>query len=287
MDILLLKTFLEVAKRKHFGQAAERLFVTQSAVSARIKQLEITLGVELFVRKRNDIHLSEAGKRLLRHAEGIVRGWEKARQELALDRGYPQSLAIGCTLDLWNIKMHPLTAVLLDTKPELAMTFELSSSEVLTQKVVSGTLDLALVVEPPQSQELILREFGEFELILVGNPDNPADDWKSGRNYIRVDWGGSFEADMAHHLENLETSPIMVSSAHQAIDLIRERGGFAYVPRSYLNLEPQPPTLYRVENAPVIPRTLYAISRTDNDKTHLKCVLSLIAKTLDPAHHSS
>ena len=45
MDIALLKTFLEVAKTRHFGRAAENLYITQAAVSARIKQMEEDLGV--------------------------------------------------------------------------------------------------------------------------------------------------------------------------------------------------------------------------------------------------
>ena len=50
MDIGVLKTFLEVNRTRHFGQAADNLFLTQSAVSARIRLLEQTLGVPLFSR---------------------------------------------------------------------------------------------------------------------------------------------------------------------------------------------------------------------------------------------
>lgn len=71
MDTEHLRTFLEVARTRHFGKAAENLFVTQSAVSARIKLLESTLGTELFTRKRNNLQLTAQGKRLLSHAENI------------------------------------------------------------------------------------------------------------------------------------------------------------------------------------------------------------------------
>ena len=52
MDTDLLKTFIEVSKTRHFGKAAENLYVTQAAVSSRIRQLESRLGVELFSRRR-------------------------------------------------------------------------------------------------------------------------------------------------------------------------------------------------------------------------------------------
>jgi DNA-binding transcriptional LysR family regulator len=66
MDIDLLKTFLEVYRTRHFGRTAENLYLTQSAVSARIRLLEETLGVPLFTRTRNDIQLTPAGTRLLK-----------------------------------------------------------------------------------------------------------------------------------------------------------------------------------------------------------------------------
>jgi DNA-binding transcriptional LysR family regulator len=72
MDIDLLKTFLEVNRTRHFGRAAENLFLTQSAVSARVRQLEDTIGVPLFTRTRNDIQLTPAGTRLLKYAESIL-----------------------------------------------------------------------------------------------------------------------------------------------------------------------------------------------------------------------
>lgn len=61
MDTELLKTFPEVSRTRHFGRAAEALYLTQSAVSFRIRQLENQLGVNLFTRHRNNIRLTTAG----------------------------------------------------------------------------------------------------------------------------------------------------------------------------------------------------------------------------------
>ena len=58
MDTELLKTFLEVNRTRHFGKAAENLYLTQSAVSARIKLLEDLLGTPLFSRARNNVQLT-------------------------------------------------------------------------------------------------------------------------------------------------------------------------------------------------------------------------------------
>ena len=75
MDLELLRTFLEVNRTRHFGEAAEALHLTQAAVSARIKLLESTLGVRLFDRVRRDIHLTPEGNRLVKHADLLLAGW--------------------------------------------------------------------------------------------------------------------------------------------------------------------------------------------------------------------
>ena len=77
MDIDALKTFVEVNRTRHFGQAAKNLYVTQSTVSARIRMLENRVGVPLFVRERNNIQLTAAGLKLLRYAENILTSWLK------------------------------------------------------------------------------------------------------------------------------------------------------------------------------------------------------------------
>ncbi|MEX2366994.1 MAG: LysR family transcriptional regulator, partial [Pseudohongiellaceae bacterium] len=76
MDIELLRTFLEVRNTRHFGKAANNLFITQAAVSSRIKLLEQMLESPLFVRYRNNLQLTEAGERLVNHAEEILKAWE-------------------------------------------------------------------------------------------------------------------------------------------------------------------------------------------------------------------
>lgn len=80
MDTELLKTFLEVSRTRHFGRAAESLYLTQSAVSFRIRQLENQLGVNLFTRHRNNIRLTAAGEKLLPYAETLMSTWQAARR---------------------------------------------------------------------------------------------------------------------------------------------------------------------------------------------------------------
>ncbi|MGL5484955.1 MAG: LysR family transcriptional regulator, partial [Shewanella sp.] len=86
MDTDLLKTFLEVSRTRHFGKAAENLYLTRSAVSFRVKQLESILGVALFERQRNNIQPTPAGERMLGHAEAVLTAWERAKQDVSLSQ---------------------------------------------------------------------------------------------------------------------------------------------------------------------------------------------------------
>ena len=106
MDTDLLKTFLEVYKTRHFGKAAENLFLTQSAVSARIRQLENELGVKLFTRNKNNIQSKGAGQKLLIHAESILTTWNRVRLDVAIEDETKTLLVIGGVPSLWDIYIN-------------------------------------------------------------------------------------------------------------------------------------------------------------------------------------
>ena len=87
MEIDQLKTFLAVGTFGGFHRAAEVLFVSQPAVSARIKALEQSLGVKLFERGRGGPVLSAAGRALRPHAEQLLRVVTDARQAVCEPHG--------------------------------------------------------------------------------------------------------------------------------------------------------------------------------------------------------
>ncbi|MCF1439269.1 MAG: LysR family transcriptional regulator, partial [Shewanella sp.] len=131
MDTDLLKTFLEVARTRHFGKAAENLYLTRSAVSFRVKQLEGALGVELFERQRNNIKPTSAGERMLIHAEAILTAWERAKQDISLSREQSMQLALGMAPNVWSAYMHGALKSLLQGLPDVALrTEELPHNEM-------------------------------------------------------------------------------------------------------------------------------------------------------------
>ena len=100
MDMDQVRTFLEVVEAGSFVRAAESLNVTQSTVSARIKELEVRLGQPLFIRRKSGVALTTAGKRFQPHAATMMHVLQQARLRWVRDglgqleqrhRGLPES----------------------------------------------------------------------------------------------------------------------------------------------------------------------------------------------------
>jgi len=102
MDIQLIRTFLEVLSAGNFVKAAKRLFITQSAVSLRIRRLEGELGRPVFLRSKSGIELTSAGQQFERYATSMVKIWAEARHQVAIPPGYRDTLVLGGQYSLWD-----------------------------------------------------------------------------------------------------------------------------------------------------------------------------------------
>lgn len=262
MDTELLKTFLQVSKLRHFGRAAESLFVTQSAVSARIKLLEETLGVDLFIRKRNDIELTAAGSRLHQHAENILKGWERARMAVALDPDVSASLAIGCVFDLWVIYVDRWVKQLMKGSPDTALQIDIQTQELLIQRLTLGILDLAFMFDPPQTPELEFRQIATVPLVMVSAKPGISLDEALQNNYVMVDWGSAFSVQHAENFPDIPAPIFRTNSGQIALELIQDCGGSAYLPRQLVVGLLQESKVHEVVGSPVIDRFAYILYRS-------------------------
>ena len=273
MDLELLRTFLEVNRTRHFGQAAQALHLTQAAVSARIKQLEHILGVRLFDRLRRDIRLTPEGHRLVNHADLLIAEWRKARQDVALG-GARQQLSVGGTLRLWDVVLQDWFHLLRRQEPQLAIIVESLPAEQLTRRLLDGVLDLAFMVEPPTLEVLQISPVGVIELLLVGSRPLANADAALSDEYLMVDWG------VAHALEHRRLFPdaqepqFRVSQPIMALAHLLELGGFAYLPAPLVAGPLRSGRLHRVPDAPTIERPVAAIYPLRGAKTGLitKCL---------------
>ena len=257
MVIELLRTFLEVNRTRHFGRAAENLHVGQSTVSARIRQLEERVGAPLFTRDRNDIELTAAGLRLLPHAEGLVAGWQRVRQEMMTPSG-TRSLVVGGVASLWDPLLLDWVGRALERDAALTLNAESLSPEAIARRLATGSLDLAFGFEPAGAPDVITREVLTLDLTLVSTA--PAPDLASAmHDYLYVDWGSAFSRAHVAAFPDLAPPRLRLSTGRLAQAYLKSHAGAAYLAASMIADELARGELCVVPGAPVFRRPVYAL----------------------------
>ena len=269
MDTDLLKTFIEVCNTRHFGKAAENLYVTQAAVSSRIRQLESRLGVELFSRLRNNLKLTPAGERLLPHAEAVLTTWQRAFQEVAIHHQQSMQLALGGSPNVWDLMLQNSLYELKKSKPELGLRAEVLSHSIVARQLMERSLDLALVFDAPKVEELISTRILQMPLELVATQANRHANDLEDLGYIMLDWGTLFSLQHAKTCAHLPAPSLHTNLARVALDYMLQAGGAAYLPATLAAPYIEQGTLFKVEDAPEMNRDVFACYHQDNDKKAL------------------
>ena len=144
MDIQHLKAFIAVACTKNLTQAAEKLFLSQPAVSAQIKALESDVGTALFVRTNNGMQLTRAGEVLLPEAEALLQHKHRLEQfAQTLSADYVHSVQLGIIHPIESSKVTALTRCIVEQEPKTqlhihyGMSIEILS-RLLAKKIHAG-----------------------------------------------------------------------------------------------------------------------------------------------------
>lgn len=225
MDINLARTFLEVAESGSFIVTAERMHLTQTAVSARIRTLEQQLGRRLFIRNKAGARLTLAGERFMRHAMTLVQIWERARQQAALPPGREDGISIGGELSLWHPMLVDWLVWMHRNCPEIALRANVGQPGHLLDQVQDGSLDIALLYNPPQRTGLVTELLLEEKLIMV---TSSRDAQMHPDQYIYVDWGPNFATNHQAAFPELSSPPVSVSLGPLAMTYLLTVGGAGY-----------------------------------------------------------
>lgn len=269
MDTDLIKTFLEVNRTRHFGKAANNLFLTQSAVSARIRQLEQQLGVPLFTRERNNIQLTQTGQKLVSYAEAMMSVWTRARAEIAIDTEQKTSLSIGAMPGIWDVFLMGWVQALHEEMPDIILSTDALGSADLRRRIVEHTLDLAFLFEASAEPELEARECFSVDLQLVSTTPGLTVAEAMQAGYVLVDWGTRVSVLHARHFQDIPTPVMRTGLSRIARDFILACGGSAYLARTMIEADVDAGRLHRVSGAPHLTRTVYATYHYGNERREL------------------
>ncbi|MEU0385947.1 LysR family transcriptional regulator [Streptomyces chartreusis] len=168
-----LRYFVAVAEELHFTRAAERLYVSQPALSKQIRALERQLGIELFRRDRHGVALTDAGTALLPHARRVLADWAEGAAAVAAARAAQRStLVVGMSTSPVRGGLLPaIRSRFTAAHPETVIRLRQVNWEDPTAGLADGAADVAFVWLPLPGQERYDWTVVAEEPLMVALPD--------------------------------------------------------------------------------------------------------------------
>jgi DNA-binding transcriptional LysR family regulator len=178
-----LAYFQELASTENLSRAAERLNVSQPALSLSLKRLEDQLQTTLFIRRHRGLSLTPAGRHLLKECNHLLAAWSavvsEARKSQEEVRG---RYTLGCHPSVGIYSLSPLLREIYEDHAEIEIHLRHDLSRVICEQVISGAIDFGIVVNPVAHPDLVLHKLAKDEVcfwhkagtlsdVVIYNPD--------------------------------------------------------------------------------------------------------------------
>lgn len=217
MDIRFLTTFLEVADTRHFGRAAENLYLTQSAVSARIKLLEEYFNTALFIRNRNSIQITPAGEKLIPFARELSETLARTRKSLAEEEC--QHISCASTPHAFQLCFCVFLPQLLAHFDAVSFRHEIVTIEQITRQLHEHSVDFALSTTQVKSDDVNSVLLFEIELSLY---QSDASDNASALD-INIEWPHTISDKILKMYPEFKKAKLRTSSLDVALSMAKSQ----------------------------------------------------------------
>jgi DNA-binding transcriptional LysR family regulator len=272
MDTELARTFLAVVAEGSFFAAGERLHVTQSTVSVRIRTLEESLDCRLFVRNKAGAVLTAAGRRFQKHARVLLQTIEQARQDVALAEGFPEAIVIGARVGLWDGFLDQWLSDVRRLKPGLVFRTLIGFEEDLMPALVESRLDIGVMYTPQYRPGLEVEKLFEEQLVMVTT--NPTSQGEPDADHVLVDWGPEFYARFRAAFPSFSGSALSVSVGWLGLRHLNLHGGSGYFPHRLVRSRVERQECFIVENAPQFNLPAYLVYPQENPRSEIDNLIS-------------
>lgn len=169
-----LKAFCLLAEMKSFSKAAEAKFITQSAMSHLIKNLEDELGIKLINRHSKTISLTPAGRVFYQHAKRILALYREMENDIyRIANKVKGVLYIGATPTAAVYLLPQVFYDFLKKYPEVRIELSVTSTEMVIENIEKGTIDIGIIEGKAKNRHLSSDEIAEDEIVLIASDDNP------------------------------------------------------------------------------------------------------------------
>lgn len=170
MTFQQLEAFYWVSSLGSFSAASDRLFVTQSTISMRIRKLEKDLGVELFDRSSHSIQLTLSGLEFMQYARRILDLRTELIQRVASSDAFSGQLRLGVAEVVSSTWLPKLIELIAEKYPKVRLEIEMALTEELLEALKRGTLDLILAPGKVPMTGLTTSTLGSVEFSWMASP---------------------------------------------------------------------------------------------------------------------
>jgi DNA-binding transcriptional LysR family regulator len=170
MNLRFVEAFFWVATLKSVTRAAEKLYLTQSAMSSRISALEEELGVLLLDRRDKQFRLTVAGLRFFGYAQQLLELQREVKAEMGSGAPQAMTLRLGAIESVLHSWLIPLIEKVRADHPGLELALTVETTPVLLDQVRRGALDLVFAALPASMDGLRNRALTPMDMVFVGNP---------------------------------------------------------------------------------------------------------------------
>ncbi len=169
-----LKAFCLIIEMKSFSRAAEAKFMTQSAMSHLVKNLEDELGVKLLIRKRKTVIPTSAGRVFYEHARQILEQYKKMENDLyAIMHKVKGPLCVGANTTAATFLLSQVFYSFSKSYPEVHIQLSVSNNEGIMNDLQKGRIDIGVVEGKMGNSKFFYTEIAEDEIVIIASDDNP------------------------------------------------------------------------------------------------------------------
>ncbi|MGE0349999.1 LysR family transcriptional regulator [Hydrogenophaga sp.] len=169
MNLRFVEAFYWVASLKSVTRAADKLFLTQSAMSSRIAALEEELGVLLLDRRDKQFRLTVAGARFFTYAQRLLELQREAKSEMGSGAALAVSLRIGAIESVLHSWLIPWIEKLRADHPALALELTVETTPILVEQVQRGTQDIVFAALPAAADGVRSHSLPPMEMVFIGH----------------------------------------------------------------------------------------------------------------------
>lgn len=271
MELHQIVAFHRIAQERSITKAAAGLYMSQAALSAKIRVLENELGKKLFVRRGHGVELSDAGRAFEPYAEQILLLLRDSTHAVRTAGSSPTSLSIACT---YSVAMSFLPDALdrfSHLHPSVNVSIQAGASNAIFELILSRIVQMGIIARDLRAKGIERVLLGTEPILLVAAPTHPLAqvgkvdlDSLANHRLILSNWGSGYDSFLERIHERLGHRPppeITMDPTHAAMKMAQQGLGVCFLPKTIVVDELLGGTLKCIEinDLPPVKRELWAI----------------------------